>query len=476
MYNLEKLYVANCTYQVKDGYLRVPYVADALYKYNYVMYKNAHFTDKYFYAFITKIEYVNENTSYVYLETDVFNTWFYGLNFNQSFIERQHIATDDFNTLSDSVPTGQLVEKGSIEYNFSGGYFVFCSGDITKADTSTSPTYTFKVSNYSVPCMVLYWDSSDVQEMSQALQLIANKGWGDRILSATFIPYIAYSAGINVTSVDSTELGISLPVCTGFDGVQDLHAEISYDFSRLVTHKKSLTYPYAKIVIMDMTTGQSVELSPEKFDNMFAEFQIQCSISEVPSYKVIPKNYDGQFLAYNQALVTRCSTSLPVANNTYAKYMMMNGDMNHLKMGFAGLGILGSAIGGNPSGVIGGIHQITNVIAQESQAAKLPNQLTSITDGAQERILFQNGVKISLFMMDNFHQGVADEYWNMFGYPVRKLSYPLVRMPNKTYNYIKMLSPNITGNGIPQEDMMKIEEIFTKGVTLWHTPASFRQY
>ena len=43
------------------------------------------------------------------------------------------------------------------------------------------------------------------------------------------------------------------------------------------------------------------------------------------------------------------------------------------------------------------------------------------------------------------------------------------------YNYIKMINPNITGD-IPQDDMLKIKEMFSNGITLWHTTDGFLSY
>jgi hypothetical protein len=126
-------------------------------------------------------------------------------------------------------------------------------------------------------------------------------------------------------------------------------------------------------------------------------------------------------------------------------------------------------------GVITGVEQIINVTAQENQASKLPNQVTSLSDGAMERLNFQNGIKISLFTMDNFHMEVANNYWKMCGYPIHSLDEPVLNSGGN-FNYIKMISPNIEGGSIPQDDMMEIEGIFSKGVTLWHNTENYRKY
>ena len=51
------------TYQREEDAIKIPVHVDHIMNCNYVMYKNTSFTDKWFFAFITRKEYVNPNTS-----------------------------------------------------------------------------------------------------------------------------------------------------------------------------------------------------------------------------------------------------------------------------------------------------------------------------------------------------------------------------------------------------------------------------
>ena len=85
--SLPKIAVDDFTYQRKDSTIRFPLPFDEIITYNYCMYRNTEYSDKWFYAFITNMEYVNDNMTNIYLKTDVFQTWIYMLDFKQSFIE-----------------------------------------------------------------------------------------------------------------------------------------------------------------------------------------------------------------------------------------------------------------------------------------------------------------------------------------------------------------------------------------------------
>lgn len=95
-YSLEKKEFLNTQYvRVNDGKIRVGIVADQIYSYNYLMFQNTAYGNKWFYAFITNVHYVNNSTSIVEYEIDVMQTWFFEAVLQPSFVEREHTATDN---------------------------------------------------------------------------------------------------------------------------------------------------------------------------------------------------------------------------------------------------------------------------------------------------------------------------------------------------------------------------------------------
>ncbi|MDP4147652.1 MAG: hypothetical protein Q8936_24825, partial [Bacillota bacterium] len=102
--------LANCTYQREGNgeFIKVVKSMDSLYTCNYVMFQNSNFSNKWFYAFIEKMEYVNAQVTHVYLKMDSYQSFQFNFSVNASFIERQSFATDYFNTLVDTVSGGDL--------------------------------------------------------------------------------------------------------------------------------------------------------------------------------------------------------------------------------------------------------------------------------------------------------------------------------------------------------------------------------
>lgn len=101
------------TYQRKDNIIRVPVNAEVLFAdgSNYVVYQNQHYNGKWFYCFITKIEFINENMTALHIKTDVFQTWFFEFyksnHMDINFISRETVIKDEMfkHTLPEPLPT-----------------------------------------------------------------------------------------------------------------------------------------------------------------------------------------------------------------------------------------------------------------------------------------------------------------------------------------------------------------------------------
>lgn len=91
--SLPHLEIDEISYQRKDSMIYFPEHIDKLINYNYVMYLNENYTNKWIYAFITRMEYENDFNTKIYITTDVFQTWQFDITFKESFIEREMLAT-----------------------------------------------------------------------------------------------------------------------------------------------------------------------------------------------------------------------------------------------------------------------------------------------------------------------------------------------------------------------------------------------
>lgn len=99
------------SYQRKDSVIRVPAIVDSIRNCNYVMYQNSAYSNKWFYAFINRMVYIDDGRTDIYISTDVLQTWMFEMNFKDSFIEREHVNDDTIgiHTMPEGLDTGEYV-------------------------------------------------------------------------------------------------------------------------------------------------------------------------------------------------------------------------------------------------------------------------------------------------------------------------------------------------------------------------------
>lgn len=78
------------TYQKKQNIIRFDANAEQLNNYNYVMYQNSQYGTKWFYAFITDIEYRSSNSTYVSFKIDAFQTYFLDVDYKWTYVKAMH--------------------------------------------------------------------------------------------------------------------------------------------------------------------------------------------------------------------------------------------------------------------------------------------------------------------------------------------------------------------------------------------------
>ena len=89
-----KILSVNSYQRVMRNKLRVQCTIDEAVQCNYLYFNNSNFEQKFFYAFITGWEYVNNVTTEITYEIDVFQTFWFDVDIKPSFVEREHSNTD----------------------------------------------------------------------------------------------------------------------------------------------------------------------------------------------------------------------------------------------------------------------------------------------------------------------------------------------------------------------------------------------
>ena len=110
----KKNYTARSYQRYQLGMIKIDEDYNEALKYNYLFWKNTSYENKYFYAFITSVEYDNNERTNIYYEIDEIQTWLIpgladgSITLLPSVIEREHTVYDYIG----SSLTGEPVDLG----------------------------------------------------------------------------------------------------------------------------------------------------------------------------------------------------------------------------------------------------------------------------------------------------------------------------------------------------------------------------
>lgn len=124
----------NFQYIKKNNTIVVDGEVDLLYNCNYIMYQNNNFTNKWFYAFIDRIEWASNSSVRLYVSTDVIQTWFFDIKYYDSYVDRCHSDTD---------VAGDNIVPEDFSVGNPGGYQVAGSTDLAPDGIALFATSTY---------------------------------------------------------------------------------------------------------------------------------------------------------------------------------------------------------------------------------------------------------------------------------------------------------------------------------------------
>lgn len=460
---------------------------DSIYTCNYLMYRNNGFNNKYFYAFITKMEYVSENSTRIYFEIDSMQTWFFQINFNQVFIEREHVSNDTvgLHTVPENVELGDYIDQSvTQEERESFNYLVSNSRPlvvvsvtqtgISAIDQGTGREYNGIYSGLINVCFpnpssaeifILYLDSKFSETPVVSVFLAPWELCVDNLTS-----WQTYSEG------DFTFQYQVVPYRTGTTYLKSssLNKTNYLDNNYYPKNNKLLTFPY-KYFLVDNNVGGCFDYKYEYFSDSTCNFQINGTLSVGCSIKLRPLNYNK--LSGLNNLFSVDASKLPTCayvNDSYTNYLTANAVNLGLSLGTDVVKLGASAIMENPTGMASSTLSIAGTIGQVYERSKRPLQAHGGVN--QGDFTLSAGLSFNVYRksIKEEYAKIIDDYFSMYGYKINSVKVPNIT-GRRNWNYVKTIGCNFTGD-IPQEDIEKIRNIFNTGITFWHNAENFLNY
>lgn len=479
-------------------------VADYFYDCNYLCFQNGGFGNKWLYAFISDILYINENCTAITFEIDVMQTWLFDFEIKKSFIERMHVADD---TISRNVVEEGLNFMPRYEYYKiePSGLFGGTSSDLSKDYSSVVLIATSEdcdqddevrggemiqntYQGLKYIAFPIYLNPSVCLEaLNEWLKKMNESGKAGAINSISMVP----ATGLSMVQEDGWKYKAEV-----IDGViREKSYEINYtnlDDDYVPKNNKLFCWPYHFFTITTMD-GQSYDFKYEDIiesdpipGNAEMKFSFKFAFGPNPTYFMFPQYYmkHENNIDYGVKLTgfPQCNWNFGVWENYYAQQ-----DTNiTLSMLASALGSVSSASGSVVSGAGSKTGSGVGAGLAIAQAGLGTLQAGLSTFGGLSVVKSQpdqskgaynvGGVNYNIETMDfwiihkRLHWGYVvklDDYFTKFGYRVNSTGVPNLHT-RKYWNYLKLDQPSVTGN-MPVGDMRMIKQILSNGITFWHT-------
>lgn len=509
---LEGYKLQNNSYQrVNKGKMRVAVNAEFLYTCNYLAFQNASFGNKWFYAFITNVEYVNNTTSEVTYEIDVIQTWHFNYLLMPCFVEREHSLTDEIgdNLVPESLDTGEFVSDDFISPpqldDYSLVFWTTFNDDATHSAGGGEIFNNGRGLYYSgLIANVFPLTPTGLNDaLSYLSDIHANRING--LVNANIVPDLAWLPDLDPTGPNA------LPKVTDYD-VQKKTTLYRKDGTQ-VKNKKCLTYPFNALYVTN-NQGKSAIFRYEFFDSDTCRFRLFCDISSNPTALCYPLYYKGVERNFDEKIDISGFPQVSLNIDSYKAWLAQTASsiaVNGMTAGMAGEAYMAAqdasriavATGGAVVPTMAGMESMAFGIGGMAVAA-LAKQAISGTIHAfmapQSRghqgssVLLAHRNLTFNFMHKHITPEFAtiiDDYFNAYGYATHTIKVPY-RTSRPEWNYVKTVGCKIDGGypgdvtdtssalthvtGLPADDMKKIEEIYDNGITFWHNPAHVGDY
>ena len=521
----------NVSYQSETRTFRCPDQIDTVRQYNYIMWQNSAYSNKWFYAFIEKMTYVSDGYTDVVFEVDPLQTYMFDITVKPSIVEREHTNNDTIgaNTYPENVELGEMICNGDV-INFGGAtidnvnkrYYIIIEvsqvenkgegGTVSyrwvNGDHDLTPSIN-AIERGTIPLIIggTFAGSSSgvIRSADEITKLYDNSGLSGSIVNMYILPNQLVPA-FNEIILKSTpaqgsviELdGIGVPIATNspvsittnsFNRPNNIRGYIP-------RNNKLLCHPFNYFTISN-NAGTSQPYRYEDFSNGVS-FKVEGTFGISGSTKAIPQNYKGITTSENCLDYSVNGPKFPVCSwksDSYTNWLTQNAvnmGMEWKKeivggvVDIAGSTARGAVNGGAGGAILGsGIGMLTAGasfynLAKEQFIAKtkanlIPDQVGgNLNAGDYLWAKYRSPFTFLPMSIKAEYARIIDDFFDAFGYQVNRL-----KVPNTAHRqnwwYTKTIDVNITGN-VPNEEMNKIKSAYNNGLTFWKNPSNFLNY
>lgn len=458
---------------------------ETLWQYNYMRYQNENMGNKWFYAFIDRLEYRAPMTTYVYFTIDVFQTWQFDFIFLQCQIIREHVGVQN-------VGDKYFVDEGLSYGDEYETVYTAKMDAVTPNSALTLITSTIDLDasfgSYEDPNVVAENGAVVDSLASGAGYYLLGTPEGDTsvedffgvmkeypwicngIISLTNIPaYMASNLQLAQISLGETSYFAARVQGSTPPTPQLILDENVFQFFETVPNPKLLMYPYAVIEI-SCQNGSTLIIKPQYLNGNNLTIQRYNVLSYNPEVKYVIQGYRGDGDGLDFSLRIKDFPKLPILNTSY---MLSESQAVHAE-NYSYISEMINTVLGAASENANPPADVTNIVRRSRENIYQVGQAyaTSPTVSGQQGetgfnfAIGEMGLIIRWKQIAPKFREIIGNYLNMFGLKVNDVAVP---NPNKMirFDFLQTLDCKISAN-MPDDDARIIIDACNNGVRFWH--------
>lgn len=483
---------------------------------NYLFFSNNSHDNKTIYAFITGWEYVNDVTTEITYEIDVFQTFWFDLHMMPCFVEREHSNTDAIgdNLVEEGLATGDYVLGGysADEYAEALNIVFWCTYKSEWVVDTEHPNGHWVFG--SAP--IMYYQNRCFNGLWPVTFPCTTIGAQEALNWINTMPATYYQGIVSACIMPRASI---LYESQGLDAYyhdiqkSDHYALLQRSDGQPIKNKKLYTSPYTELYVtcfngLNATYAYEYFNTPDYPDT--CEFNIVGDVSPDPSQAIIPLYYKGVNINGDEMLTLSGFPQVSWSTDTFKAWLAQNAsNIASVAIGVAGAVATGGAslatmaspqpvyndsmgkyrvfanqanskldlggYAGAAASAISPIAGVTSLLVGGVMAWNTPAQAR----GNNGKFLMHKA------MLDHFgfynkhirpeYVTIIDDYFNMFGYATRKVKVPNI-FGRPYWNYVKTQGMVLDVANAPQPYIQKLIDCFDRGITFWHSPTVVGNY
>lgn len=461
----------------------------------YMMFKNTSYEDKWFYAFVTDVTWVNNVTWEVSFVLDVMQTYYFDFTYEKCLIERQHVTDDSIgaNLIEENLEIGEYVVEGATHINeFQNTHTCVATtlnqgGSQWDPESTDYPTSVIDGVNYG--CKIYKFLTKE--KFGKFIKQANDDGVTDQIIDIYEVP--DFATGNEVSQTGSLEISVTHSISKSIDKP---YANFANQY--VPKNNKLYTYPY-KYLKATNHTGNIANYRYENFSNNDCNFEVHCTITPNPEGYIYPNNYLNFADAVDEGVSINDFPKGGYVSDQYKAWLAQTANSRTLQMlgigasavvGVAGLmtgagGMMlasattmttaqATAFGAGVAGLASSFKQASNMYAQKKDRIVNSQQATGNKSNAVVHEMNYHYIALYRMCIKPYFAKKIDDYFTKYGYAINELGYPNPKA-RPHFTFIKTVGCDVKAS-LPSQLVEQINSIHDNGITFWKNLDSIGDY